>query len=364
MDNLEIDQIIKGEFLQEARELLEDLEAGLLVLEKNPNDTEIVGELFRVAHTIKGSGYAAKFDHLAALAHVFENLLGMIREGSAECDESVSDALLAGADKLKEYVHLLEDNMDAVLDTAKTCEQIEKEISRFRGSVDKAVKDDAPGDAFGFFDEDEEQDEAKTESGGAADTTVKRRSAHMSSLDKIDVLICDDEEMIRDMLEDILNAEFSEGLTVRHAENGIEAMKCIEERMPDLVMTDLKMPEMDGMEFLEHIKSKYKSLPAIMISGHADREHVVRLIKLGVYDFIDKPFNQELISLSVRNAIKVSKINQGVLELANLNFSAYLLIQRLLATKNKLSEDKLKQIETDLKEKLDTIALFTNKLLK
>lgn len=367
MDDLDIDKIIKQEFLLEAKELLEDLEEGLLELERSPDDVEVVGKLFRVAHTIKGSGYAAKFDHLASLAHVFENLLGLIRSGIAECDSSVSDALLAGADKLKDYVGVLEGDPNARLDVDEVVAQLESETARFVSSSPDGVTESTDS-GFGFFDDEPEASKpgssASAESNKNTISKATRRRAHLSMFDSIDVVICDDEEPIRELLVEILEMEFGDSITIRQAESGVEALELISARSPDVVITDLKMPEMDGLEFLQALRSKSIDIPAIMVSGHASREHIVSLIKLGVYDFIDKPFDQDLISLGVKNALRTSKIQKGVVELSKLNFSAYLGMQRLLSSIGKVDPEKIKSMEVDLKEKLDTIALITNKLLK
>ncbi|MBI5967431.1 MAG: sigma-54-dependent Fis family transcriptional regulator [Deltaproteobacteria bacterium] len=121
------------------------------------------------------------------------------------------------------------------------------------------------------------------------------------------ILVVDDEERIRQSLHGILK---DEGYEVLEAKDGVQALKQIESDPPDLVLLDIWMPGMDGMEVLERIKGPTPNLPVIMISGHANIELAVKATKLGAYDFVEKPLSLEKVLLTVNNALSFSKLEQ------------------------------------------------------
>lgn len=95
------------------------------------------------------------------------------------------------------------------------------------------------------------------------------------------ILVVDDEFSIREILSDVLS---NEGFAIHTAENGIEALKIIQESSPDLVITDMKMPKMGGMELLYQINSMRNKVITIMMTGFATVETAVEAIKKGAYD--------------------------------------------------------------------------------
>ena len=121
------------------------------------------------------------------------------------------------------------------------------------------------------------------------------------------ILVVDDEERIRQSLNGILK---DEGYEVWEAKDGAQALKQIETDPPDLALLDIWMPGMDGMEVLERIKGEIPNLPVIMISGHGNIELAVKAVKLGAYDFIEKPLSLEKVLLAVNNALLFSKLEQ------------------------------------------------------
>ncbi len=121
------------------------------------------------------------------------------------------------------------------------------------------------------------------------------------------ILIVDDEERIRQSLSGVLQ---DEGYQTSEAKDGNQALKQIENDPPDLVLLDIWMPGMDGIEVLGRIKSLHSALPVIMISGHANIELAVKATKLGAFDFIEKPLSLDKVLLTVNNALKVAKLEQ------------------------------------------------------
>ena len=115
-----------------------------------------------------------------------------------------------------------------------------------------------------------------------------------------EILVVDDEKNIRSSLEGILK---DEGYRVRGIATGEELLKQVAQAVPDLVILDVWLPGMDGLQTLEDVKRLHPELPVIMISGHSTVEAAVKATKLGAYDFIEKPLSLEKTVLSVRNAL-------------------------------------------------------------
>ncbi|MBK9629310.1 MAG: sigma-54-dependent Fis family transcriptional regulator [Flavobacteriales bacterium] len=114
------------------------------------------------------------------------------------------------------------------------------------------------------------------------------------------ILVVDDEKAIRNALRDILEHEKH---TVDEAEDGSSALDKAKKGKFDLVLCDIKMPKMDGLEFLQKITAYNDDLPVIMISGHGTIDTAVEALKKGAFDFIEKPPNISRILVSVRNAL-------------------------------------------------------------
>lgn len=114
------------------------------------------------------------------------------------------------------------------------------------------------------------------------------------------VLIIDDEKAIRNALRDILQFE---KFDVEEAADGTEGVKLAEAGTFDLVLCDIKMPRMDGMEVLSRLQELHPDMPVVMISGHGTIDTAVEAIKKGAYDFISKPPDLNRLLVTVRNAL-------------------------------------------------------------
>jgi two-component system, NtrC family, nitrogen regulation response regulator NtrX len=119
------------------------------------------------------------------------------------------------------------------------------------------------------------------------------------------VLIVDDEESIRGSLQGILE---DEGYRVSLAVDGEDALFMLQKEIPDLVLLDIWMPRLDGLETLERIKGLYPEIAVVMISGHGTIETAVKSTKLGAFDFIEKPLSLEKVLVTVHNAIGMSRL--------------------------------------------------------
>ncbi len=129
-----------------------------------------------------------------------------------------------------------------------------------------------------------------------------------------EVLVVDDEADIRDLISDILKEE---GFNVRAAANSGQVFSAISDKVPNAIILDvwLQGSELDGLGILEIIKSRYPLLPVIVISGHGNVETAVSAIKLGAYDYLEKPFTHEKLILTLKRAYEASKLKRENLEL-------------------------------------------------
>ncbi|WP_421781529.1 sigma-54-dependent transcriptional regulator [Kiloniella litopenaei] len=124
-----------------------------------------------------------------------------------------------------------------------------------------------------------------------------------------EILIIDDEADIRMALSGILE---DEGYIVREAANSQEALATIHARRPSLVVLDiwLNNSELDGIGILEAIKHDYNDLPVVMMSGHGTIETAVSAIKIGAFDFVEKPFKSDRLLLIINRAIELSELRR------------------------------------------------------
>lgn len=123
----------------------------------------------------------------------------------------------------------------------------------------------------------------------------------------MNILVVDDEEDIREALKGIL---MDEGYRVLLARNGEEALRKVEESPVDLVLLDIWMPGPDGIKVLQEIKKRGPGIRVIMISGHGNIELAVKAVKLGAYDFIEKPFSLDKVLLTIDHALKEKRLEE------------------------------------------------------
>src|SRR6056297_3446351 len=129
----------------------------------------------------------------------------------------------------------------------------------------------------------------------------------MPKASKPTILVTDDEKSIRNSLREIL--EF-ENYTVIEAEGGESAVSRVGSTDIDLMILDIKMKGMDGIEVLEKVKEIQPNLPVIMISGHGTIKIAVEATKMGAFDFIEKPPDLNRLLISVRNALSRNELTE------------------------------------------------------
>lgn len=129
-----------------------------------------------------------------------------------------------------------------------------------------------------------------------------------------DILIIDDEEGILKTLSGILT---DEGYQVQTCSGGEEAFQRVQSDPPRLILLDIWMPRMDGIETLQKIKELYPQQTVVMMSGHGSIESAVKAIKLGAYDYIEKPLSLEKVVILIRHAMTEQKLGEENSRLRN-----------------------------------------------
>ncbi|HEU4500933.1 MAG TPA: sigma-54 dependent transcriptional regulator [Nitrospira sp.] len=121
------------------------------------------------------------------------------------------------------------------------------------------------------------------------------------------ILVVDDEEAIVSSLGSILQ---DEGYEIAVAKSGVEALKIYTVDPPDLMLLDIWMPEMDGLETLRRVKELVPTAQVMVMSGHGSIETAVKAIKLGAYDYIEKPLSLENVTLRVKHALEQFRLEE------------------------------------------------------
>lgn len=116
------------------------------------------------------------------------------------------------------------------------------------------------------------------------------------------VLIVDDEEDIRFVVRDHLS---DLGCRVHEARNGKEALKTIQGGLIDVVLMDIMMPEMNGIDLLKNVHENNPDIVCIMLTAHGSKESAIEALRANAFDFIEKPFERETLLLRVRNGLKM-----------------------------------------------------------
>ncbi|TAH56071.1 MAG: sigma-54-dependent Fis family transcriptional regulator, partial [Methanosarcina mazei] len=119
------------------------------------------------------------------------------------------------------------------------------------------------------------------------------------------ILVIDDEKAIRNTLKDVLEYE---KYKVDLAEDGPSGLALFSEKKYDIVLCDIKMQKMDGLEVLQKIMEISTITPVVMISGHGNIDTAVEAIKKGAYDFLEKPLDLNRLLITIRNAMDKSSL--------------------------------------------------------
>jgi len=136
----------------------------------------------------------------------------------------------------------------------------------------------------------------------------------MKNDDPFRILIVDDNKELREILQEYLKGE---GHAAEGAANGREALERHHEEPFDLIITDLNMPEISGMELIKSIRKENQDTEFVIITGYASMDSAVEAVRIGAFDYIVKPFRMEELQVVVKNArdkISLKKLNAKLIQ--------------------------------------------------
>lgn len=197
------------------------------------------------------------------------------------------------------------------------------------------------------------------------------------------VLVVDDEESVRDLLQRILEGA---GYTVVTAANGQEALDKLSQLQIVAVLLDIKMPGMSGMEVLQQITTNWPDICVVMATIISDAQTAVKAMKLGAYDYINKPFNHDDVVLKVRRAIEkrelllenehhrlelekrvgeqAQQLREQFVELVETLAREHRLLYRVSAQQREGAKSLLKRLPPELQEPMSSVEEFREALLR
>jgi DNA-binding NtrC family response regulator len=197
------------------------------------------------------------------------------------------------------------------------------------------------------------------------------------------ILVVDDEPGVRNVLQRVLEQA---GYEVATTDNGAEALYQISEGEVNILLLDIKMPGISGMEILAKITAEYPDVCVIMVTAVIDIQVAIEALKLGAYDYITKPFNREEVVQKVRNAIgkwkslikdkrqylqlkekfteQTAKMQEQFTELVSSLSREHNLMLRLASRQGKEGKAMLKELPPELREPIASIEEFRDALLR
>ncbi len=121
------------------------------------------------------------------------------------------------------------------------------------------------------------------------------------------ILVIDDEDIVRRSCSRTLSPL---GYEVRLTQSSLDGLRMIDEEKFDLVLTDIKMPDMDGIEVLKQVRDKFPEMKVIIMTGYQSVENALKSVQLGAFDYIEKPFSPDALISSVSKALGNRKDDQ------------------------------------------------------
>ncbi len=321
ISDAEFEKQLKQDFLVEADEIIQNFENVLLKLESDADPSHHMNEMFRYAHSLKGSGLAAGFSSYGTFAHKLENLLDAIRAGKVAISKSNTDLMLAALDALRSYGKELESNFAATHDFI----DLEKQLILATAPLSKPIPPPP------------------------IQVSKIRPTPQFEDTITPKVFVLEDDESTREMILE----GFPEDWKIEGFESGETFIERFKKDQPHLIITDLKLPGMSGREVIEYVRASSPKTPVIFISGYAERADIVKFLALGAFAFFEKPFNMRDLTHSCVLALRDWMYFHTIEEVSILAFRTFMsfnAIVDLLPTAPLSEQDaqKIRVFEQDL----------------
>jgi FixJ family two-component response regulator len=219
--------------------------------------------------------------------------------------------MLSGVDGIKKYVDLLRSDINADLDCSPYEILIEACLG---GSAEKSDK--APPQPTEAFDDTT----ATFSNQNLKSPTENINAENFENSIVPKVIVVEDEELVRLGIIEALPIDWQ----CKGFDRAEDALQYLESNSADLIISDLKLIGISGQEMFQQLRDKKIEIPVIFISGYADRENLVQFVKLGAFDFFDKPFDFEELAGSANRALRQWYYSKSVEEISALAFRTYM----------------------------------------
>ncbi len=272
---IEITPEMVEKFVEEGSDLIEEAEGILLELEKNPNDRELISNIFRNIHSFKGNCGFFGYKDLETISHKAEEVLEAVKDKKIDLDQIIISTLISTVDFIKRGLSQLSRGESGDIENYS-------ELIEVLGDRLPVDEDEISGPVSSVLDES---------SGGQV----------------FHVLVAEDEPTQLNLLVKILGKA---NFRTSQAVDGNEALNILgnqdKENRIDLLLTDIRMPNMTGEELSEIVNNKYPTLPILVTTAEDDKELLKKLLKLDIAGYVDKPFVGETLVELIKNIIKQS----------------------------------------------------------
>lgn len=333
------------EFILEAQEIFEESEVALLNLDKGEEFQPNYNALFRAFHSLKGAAGMFGMLELQAHMHYLENLLDSNKES---LDMDLLDYFFRGVDAAKEImagntVEFGKFQESGSIDSSESVEGGESEAPvDSKQEVEEKVEPEVEHSA----------DETKTEhveriEKAKSDTKDRRDLNEKAGL----IYVVDDEKELLEFCQFLLE---DENFAVETFSNPNDLFAKLDEGHPDAIVSDFKMPEMTGVELMSKVHHNHPLLPVVLVSGYLTKEICMESIALGAQGILEKPFNEEQFTNTVKNVVRryqaIKLLNRSI----NLMMYQYSDLNQYLVESGKenlrdVIKDEMKQIMSSKK---------------
>lgn len=324
-----MDDSMIEEFKIEAQEMFETSEDGFLKIENGEDFTSNYNLIFRAFHSLKGAAGMFGIDDLQAHMHKLESLFEA-QKNKGKLDKAQIDYFLAGIDAAK-----------SLLDGNKVSFKYYS-IEEFNQLTSLNSESIAKNEATPVSSTEKISNEIREK---RKDSTVPKKGLFF---------IVDDEEAILHILNDLIT---DMGFECKTFDNAKDLMSSMEDSTPDVLLSDIRMPEMDGLQLLNKLREENYDIPVIFISGYISKEVMLEALEHGAYGFVEKPFNEVYLKTLCENAMTKVKIQKLLHKSIN-----YILYQ-FADLDNYLKEQGKETLRQSLKSELTNI-LEQQKILK
>lgn len=301
------------DFYVEAEELFDEAEDSLLAMEKSDDFTGCFNSVFRAFHSVKGAAGMFGLDKLQQHMHYIENLLE-VRKGNTSLSAAMIDYLLLAVDTARKIVK-------------------GEEVS------------------FDYYDPDAQGATASTEETSLsqeAKAQIQKQVNLRKQKQQSDgyVYIVDDESEILELTQDFLE---SENYRVKTFISAKELLVSLKSEVPDLIISDIKMPEMNGIELLREVNKIKPHLPVIVVSGYVTKDACLDAMACGVSGVLEKPFDTaqllSMLDIFINRYRNIKLLNKSI-DLLVYQFEDYdkYLLEKFGESKRDAFRQELKEI--------------------